>query len=242
MDLTKILISGFQIDTVAHICRPVKVNAAQNNVPPRYETHEPTRASIPALLGFCESHYQNVGMTNYATGEDILTAFVRTVLADGVYAAFADLFPVVKGSAERMLLFWRIFASLKIRPDDTIDLAPSMVLPNLQTGEPGNSRAQSVRTAWLILTFMLTALSNHAVFITLQGYLGLGPALTDVGNNVVVFGASETPFVIREIGSAGDDGVERNFCILGDCYLHGFMYGELLTEVHQAAVEMFSVV
>ena len=241
-NLTKILISGFQIDTIAHICRPVKVNAAHTNIPPRYETHEPTRASIAALQAFCVSHYQNAGMTEYATGEKILTAFVRTVLADGVYTSFGDLFPVVKESAELMVLFWRIFASLKIKPDDTIDLALSTVLPNLQTGEPGKSRAQSVRTSWLILIYMVTALSNHALFITLQGYLGLGPALTDVGDSVIVFGGSETPFVIREIISAGDDGVEQNFCILGDCYLHGFMYGELLTQAHQAAMEMFGIV
>lgn len=241
-NITKIFISGFHIDTVAHICRPVKLNAAHTGLPPRYETHEPTRATIAALQAFCVTHYQNAGLTEYATGEEILTAFVRTVLADGVYKSFGDLFPVIKESAERMVLFWRIFAPLKIKPDDTIDLPLSMHLPNLQTGEPGNSRAQSVRTAWLILTFMLSALSNHAVFITLQGYLGLGPALTDVGDSVVLFGGSETPFVMREIGSAGDDGVDRSFCILGDCYLHGFMYGELLTEAHQAAVEMFGIV
>ena len=241
-NLSKILISGFKIDTVAHICRPVKVNAVHTDVPARYETHEPTRASIAALQAFCVKHYQNAGMTKYATGEEILTAFVRTVLADGVYKAFGDLFPVMKQSAKRMVLFWRTFTSLKIKPDDTIDLALSRELPNLQTGEPGKSRAKSVRTAWLILAFMLTALSNHAVFITLQGYLGLGPALMDVGDSVVVFGGSETPFVIREIGSAADGGVDRNFCILGDCYLHGFMYGEILSEAHQAAVEMFGIV
>lgn len=240
---TKILISGSQIDTVAHIRRPINVNAAHTGLPLAYGTHEPTRASIAALQAFCESHYQNAGMTVYATGEETLTAFVRTVLADGVYSVFGDLFPMIKGSPERMVLFWRIFALLKIKTDDTIELPLSTVLPNMQTGEPGNSRAQSVRTAWLILSFMLTALNNHAIFITLQGYLGLGPALIEVGDGVAIFGGSETPFVVREIVHAGDGGrVEKDFCILGDCYLHGFMHGELLTEAHQAAVEMFGIV
>ena len=237
---TKILISGFQIDTVTHISRPVNIDAAHTGVPARYETHEPTRASIAALQASCESHYQDARTTKYATGEDILTAFVRTVLADGVYSAFEKLFPVMKESPERMVLLWRIFASLKIKPDDAIDLAAlNTNLPNMQTGDPGQSRAQSVRTAWLIVSFILTALSNHAVFITSQGYLGLGPALTAVGDAVVIFGGSQTPFVMRKIGLAG---VAKEFCILGECYLHGFMYGELLTEVHQAAVEMFGIV
>ena len=236
---TKVLISGFQIDTVTHISRPVNLNAAHTGLPPRFKTHEPTRASIAALQAFCESYYHDAGTTKYATGEDILTAFVRTVLADGVYSVFGDLFPVIKASPERMVILWRIFASLKIKPDDAIDLAPNINLPNMQTGDPGQSRAQSVRTAWLILSFMLTALSNHAVFITSQGYLGLGPALTEVGDTVVILGGSQTPFVMRKIGLAG---VAKEFCILGDCYLHGFMYGELLTEEHQTAVEMFGIV
>ena len=205
----------------------------------RYETHEPTRASIAALQAFCESYYQDAGTKKYATGEDILTAFVRTVLADGVYSVFGKIFPAVKESTERMVFLWRVFASLKIKPDDAIDLALKKNLPNMQTGDPGTSRAQSVMTAWRIVAFTLTAVDNHAVFITSQGYLGLGPALTEVGDGVVIFGGSQTPFVIRKIGL---DGAAKDFCILGDCYLHGFMYGELLTEMHQAAVEMLGIV
>ena len=226
---TKILISDIQTDTVIKISRPVNVNATHTGLSLRYETHEPARASIAALQVFCESHYQDAGTTNYVTGEDILAAFVRTVLADGVYDLFGNLFPVMKASSERMVLFWRIFASLKIRPDDAIDLSLNTSLPNMQTGDPGQSRAQSIRTAWLIVSFMLTALSNHALFITSQGYLGLGPALTEVGDSIVIFEGSQTPFVLRKIGLAG---VAKYFGILGDCYLHGFMYGELLTEEH----------
>ncbi len=242
-NLTKIIISGVQIDTVAHIRHHVQLDAAHFDLPLRFETHEPTRASIAALSAFCVSHYQNAGMTEYATGEDILTAFVRTVLANGVYATFGRLLPVMKESPDRMVLLWRVFETLKIKPDDTIDLALNMNLPNMQTGEQGQSRAQSVRTAYLIILIIVTALRNRAVLITLQGYLGVGPALTKVGDSIVIFGGSQTPFVMRKIGSSGgDDRVEKDFCILGDCYLHGFMYGELLTEAHRAALEMFGIV
>ena len=235
---TKILISGFQIDTVTHISRTLNINAAHTGLPLRYQTHEPTRASIAALQAFCESYYKDAGTTKYATGEDILTAFVRAVLADGVYSVFGNLFPVVKESLERMVLLWRIFASLKIKPDDAKDLALDRDLPNMQTGDPGKSRAQSVRTAWMIVAFTLTALKNHAVFITSQGYLGLGPALTEVGDGVVIFGVPQTLFVIRKIGLGG---AAKDFCILGDCYLHDFVYGKLFSEVPQAAVQMFDI-
>ena len=203
---TKVLISGFHIDTVAHISHLVQTDAAHGGRSPRYETDEPMRASIAALQGFCESHYQSIGMTEYATGEEILTALVRTILADGIYSAFGTLFPVMKQSVERMVLFWMIFTSLKIKPDDAIDSPLNANLPNLQTGEPAESRAQGIRTAWLVLIFMLKALDNHAVCITSQGYLGLCPALTEVGDSVIIFGGSQTPFVLRKIGLTGDGG------------------------------------
>ena len=178
---TKILISGFQIDTVTHTSRPVIIDAAHTSISLRYEAHEPTRAGIAALQGFCESHYQDAGRTKYATGEDILTAFVRTVLAGGVYNVFGTLFLVMKESPERMVRLWRIFASLKIKPDDAIDLGLNTNLPNMQTGDPGQCRAQIVRTAWMVVAFMLTALDNHAVFFYITGVSWSGSCIDGGG-------------------------------------------------------------
>ena len=62
-----------------------------------------------------------------------------------------------------------------------------------------------------------------------------------MGDSGIIFGGSQTPFVMRKIVLAGTTGVAKDFFIVGDCYLHGFMYGELLTEVHRAAVEMFGI-
>ena len=239
---TKLLISGSPIDSVAQVHRPIDLNAAHTGSPARYATHEPVRASISALQSFCELYYQNAGLKEYATGEDILTAFARTVLADGVYSLFGQLFPIFKKLPKGVVILWRLFTLLKIKPDDTLDLAQHITLPNLQTGELRTSWAQSVRSAWLILMFIMTALRNRAVFITLQGYLGLGPASTEVKDRVILFGGSETPFVMRQAGKDGDDAAEKEFCILGECYLHGFMHAELLTDAHRAAVKEFPIV
>ena len=73
-------------------------------------------------------------------------------------------------------------------------------------------------------------------------YLRLDPALTEMGDSVVIFGASETPFVMRKIGSARDDKVGKESCILGDCYLRVFMHSELLAKVHGIAATMFGIV
>ena len=241
-ETNKLLISGFQIDSVAQVRRPVNHHAAHADLPPSYATHERPRASILALQGFCELHYQNSGITEYMTGEDILTVFVRTVLADGVHSSFRLLFPIFDGLPEGMVLLWRLFALLKLKPDNTINLPQHITLPNMQTAEPATSRAQSVKTAWVVLTFMVWALRNRAIIITSQGYLGVGPALTEVGDSVILFGGFETPFVMRKASKIDNDAAEKDFCILGECYLHGFMNGELLTEEHRARMKTFSVV
>ena len=75
-----------------------------------------------------------------------------------------------------------------------------------------------------------------------RGDLGLGPALTEMGDSVVLFGGFEMPLVMREVGYGGDDAAVKDFCVLGDCSLHGFMYGELLTEAHWTAMQEFGVV
>ena len=67
---TKILISGIQIDTIAHIHHPIPLSPAHTKLPARFSTHDPTRASIAALRSLCESYYQNAGITTYATGEN----------------------------------------------------------------------------------------------------------------------------------------------------------------------------
>lgn len=55
------------------------------------------------------------------------------------------------------------------------------------------------------------------IFITEQGYLGLGPQSLQRGDQVVIFDGAEVPFVLRKHGA--------DWKILGQCYLHGWMDG-----------------
>ncbi|KFA71687.1 hypothetical protein S40288_09533 [Stachybotrys chartarum IBT 40288] len=72
---------------------------------------------------------------------------------------------------------------------------------------------------------------NMAMFITEAGYLGVGPADTRVGDEVWCLFGGWMPFVLRPSGEAqdstpGEDGaVSRS--VLGICYVHGIMDGEV---------------
>lgn len=60
-------------------------------------------------------------------------------------------------------------------------------------------------------------------FITKSGLFGMGPSDTQVGDEVVVFFFGPTPFLIRKKENG-------NWMLIGECYLHGYMYGRALDE------------
>lgn len=65
------------------------------------------------------------------------------------------------------------------------------------------------------------AIYNKVVFRTAEGDLGVGPVSTRAGDRVWVFEGTRVPFLVRP--------VQEGFCqLLGECYLHGIMYGELI--------------
>ncbi|KAF4447893.1 hypothetical protein F53441_8643 [Fusarium austroafricanum] len=60
--------------------------------------------------------------------------------------------------------------------------------------------------------------NDRALFSTERGYLGLGPARTEVGDVVVLIAGAHVPFVLRK-GAGG-------WILVGETYVHGVMYGE----------------
>ncbi|KAF2133065.1 hypothetical protein P153DRAFT_283907 [Dothidotthia symphoricarpi CBS 119687] len=68
-------------------------------------------------------------------------------------------------------------------------------------------------------TIMAATLSRRLIR-TGNGYIGLGPAATMVGDEVFILRGGKTPFVLRR--SRRDLVYE----VVGDCYMQGLMYGE----------------
>lgn len=66
------------------------------------------------------------------------------------------------------------------------------------------------------------ALNDRRVFVTSRGWVGIGPAVTSVGNEVCVLFGSPTPMVVWELPSAG----EKLVRLCGESYVHGIMQGE----------------
>lgn len=82
-----------------------------------------------------------------------------------------------------------------------------------------------------LLTIAITA-RHRRLFTTQQGYLGMGPASTQVGDDVHVLLGSKVPFVTR-ISATGASieakgSTTQVSSLVGGCYVHGIMKGEIV--------------
>lgn len=66
--------------------------------------------------------------------------------------------------------------------------------------------------------------SNRRLFITKWGFLGLGVETVQKGDQVWLLCDAHTPFVMQTTPKPS------SFTVVGDCYIHDFMHGEMLDD------------
>ncbi|KAM0462723.1 hypothetical protein ACHAPV_003547 [Trichoderma viride] len=71
-------------------------------------------------------------------------------------------------------------------------------------------------------------------FITKEGYFGLGPQKLEPGDRVAVLFGSGVPFVLRKCPAIAGRPAWR---IIGECYVHGIMQGEVIRKWELGASE-----
>jgi hypothetical protein len=77
-------------------------------------------------------------------------------------------------------------------------------------------------------------------FITRSGFMGIGPCSLQPGDLVVVILGLTVPLIVRKAQTA----VEATYTLVGTCYVHGIMDGELVKARQEASqtAEMFDIV
>ncbi|KAL7905862.1 hypothetical protein GGI35DRAFT_459508 [Trichoderma velutinum] len=71
-------------------------------------------------------------------------------------------------------------------------------------------------------------------FVTKRGYFGLGPQKAEPGDRIAVLFGSAVPFVLRQGVSATG---KRAWRIVGECYVHGIMQGEVIQKWNLGSVD-----
>jgi hypothetical protein len=67
-------------------------------------------------------------------------------------------------------------------------------------------------------------LSGRNFFLSERGFVGWVPISAQVGDQICIFRGCNIPFVIRPC--------DGGYTLLGDCYMHGLMYGEAIKMDH----------
>lgn len=77
-----------------------------------------------------------------------------------------------------------------------------------------------------------SATMDRRIFGTKDGFLGLGPSDIRNGDQVYIFEGGHVPFIVRKAPNRNILGEQAENCfeLVGDCYVHGIMDGELVPE------------
>ncbi|KAL8748196.1 MAG: hypothetical protein Q9190_000015 [Brigantiaea leucoxantha] len=92
--------------------------------------------------------------------------------------------------------------------------------------------------AWMEVSKVLNGIiEDKDMFLTDEGYLGLGPQGLHKDDVVCIFSGGETPFLIRTAPA----GKERIFEFVSECYIHGIMDGEAMDGSEASRWEYFTI-
>ncbi|KIY03118.1 uncharacterized protein Z520_01585 [Fonsecaea multimorphosa CBS 102226] len=84
-----------------------------------------------------------------------------------------------------------------------------------------------------IYKYIQNLMIGRLLFVTETGHLGLGPEEARPGDAVVVLPGADVPFVLRSADGGGEH------CVIGECYLHGFMDGVAVEGKESAALREY---
>lgn len=82
------------------------------------------------------------------------------------------------------------------------------------------TEAQREAVSWAI-----NAMAWRRVFATEDGRMGMGSCAAEIGDRIVVLRGCNTPMILREVG--------KGWKLIGECYAHGVMYGEVSAAEHE---------
>jgi hypothetical protein len=108
--------------------------------------------------------------------------------------------------------------------------------------EPGTE--VELHSNWIphIQSVVVDVVKDRRLFLTEQGFMGIGPPQTTEGDVVAVLRGGEVPFVLRKSKKQGHtqercgDLSKQCFELVGRCYVHGIMDGQMMKS-HEGKVE-----
>jgi hypothetical protein len=200
-------------------------------------------SNVPEILSLVSTWLQaanwlaRYGARNpYRDGELLSEAFWRTLIGDNgrgtcpapkEYGAYYD--SLVKASN-----FARFINDMAARPDAN-PLAAQRILAESQR----LAADDSVNLTRFYGPFG-HACNGRRFAVTKKGYMALVPPRTKLGDQACIIFGLQTPFLLRspeEVGNGKD--LRASFKLVGECYIHGWMQGEMAPALFPDTLEIF---
>ncbi|KAK3703568.1 hypothetical protein LTR37_014415, partial [Vermiconidia calcicola] len=90
------------------------------------------------------------------------------------------------------------------------------------------------------MTKLMATCNNRRMFVTRQGYIGLGPPDLQAGDKICAFIGVGPLFALRQAENKAS-GADR-FTLVGDAYMYGMMFGEALNDAGRAPTRKFDII
>jgi hypothetical protein len=152
------------------------------------------------------------------------------------YPSFRSLSHLTAGSLAWLTAIWDCFATHCISP--TGEVFQRVLLKSLGVDTEG-SYTPDAEIALGFLNYLANILVPNRLFVTMDGYVGLAARDTQAGDMVAVFNGCHMPYVVRSVKLEYDGSViaEGGLQVIGPCYVHGIMNGEIFTHRNEPQFE-----
>jgi hypothetical protein len=114
----------------------------------------------------------------------------------------------------------------QLRVEDVKNFYDLLVMYHTLQGEKRKAVEKDMAKARCVaspyISLMALVIPYRQLFRTKQGFLGLGPSTARKGDEIWLLCSGDVPLMLRPSAET------PNFTLVGECYLHGFMHGEML--------------
>ncbi len=168
----------------------------------------------------------------YSNGENLPQALARTLVAD-------DCFPISRLDSKRMMMGPNTLEALHTLREMFFEFHGQLSSSGdhsqwLGLGGLEDEQLEMPKELDHLLTSCIIQ-QGRSFIITEHSHIGFGPESLREGDLIAVFQSAETPFALR----SNEDGSMR---LLGECYIHGVMYGELWKTKAPPQLEQFTLI
>ena len=216
IDGYRLTTTGTIFDTISIISETAQALALAELVDPLSPTSQFIARNVESVLEHCQQ---------YTTSCSMFTAFWHTLVA-GKDSSGRQKAPTTAPDDYSPIFALLIDTATERSPSfpDQPTFKRKLTLANLKVRQPS-------KVYRLMQIAFKNAIECRRFGVTSKGYMGFFPQTTQIGDEICVISGVHIPFVVRR--QSGDD-----FQLVGECYVHGIMNGEVLQMTELSRAEM----